>query len=320
MKLSVFQLSRRGGRERNEDRMGYCCAREACLVLLADGMGGHADGHVAAQIALQSIFALFQARATPQIADAPAFLAEALLHAHQQILRHARQLHMVEAPRTTLVAALLQREQLHWIHCGDSRLYLMREGTLLARTRDHSFREMAERAEQPQAQANRNLLFTCLGAPTAPIFDQAGPHRLDAGDRLLLCSDGLWDPVSDAELLQVLAHDPVSLGVPRLVATALQRAGANSDNVTAIALEWEMPSVATAPEDFFTDALGSELFQSPLRFDLPGAPVPAAPEPAAPEPAAPEPAAPEDELSEAAIERTIAEINAAIRRPSERRH
>ncbi|MET1116200.1 MAG: PP2C family serine/threonine-protein phosphatase [Comamonas sp.] len=298
MKFSVFQLSRRGGRARNEDRTGYCYTREACLLVLADGMGGHAGGDIAAQVALQSMLALFQARAMPRLANAPAFLAEALLHAHHQILRHAREHGMAQAPRTTLVAALLQQGQAHWIHCGDSRLYLTRGSALQARTRDHSYREIALRARAPLEQIHRNLLFTCLGAPSAPMFDQAGPWELAQGDRLLLCSDGLWDPLDDAELLAALAREPVSLCVPRLVEAALQRAGASSDNVTAIALEWEIPGAPAAPDGISTDALEGDAFKSTLQFDML--------------------AAPEDELSEAAIERKIAEINAAIRRPGER--
>ena len=65
MKFSVFQVSRRGGRARNEDRMGYCYTREAGLFLLADGMGGHPEGEVAAQMALQTVSALFQCQARP---------------------------------------------------------------------------------------------------------------------------------------------------------------------------------------------------------------------------------------------------------------
>lgn len=299
MRFSVFQLSRRGARARNEDRMGYCYTREACLVVLADGMGGHPGGEIAAQIAVQSMLEQFEAQARPQLADAAAFLAEALLQAHAQILRHARAHGLGEAPRTTLVAALLQQGQAHWIHCGDSRLYLVRGGALRERTRDHSYREMAERGHRPLPKVSRNLLFTCLGAPSPPIFNQAGPWTLAHGDRLLLCSDGLWEPLAEAELLAGLGQGPVSLCVPRLVAAALQRAGASSDNVTAIALEWETPLAQAAPEGLCTEPLEGDAFRSTLQFDTL--------------------AAPEDELSEAAIERKIAEINAAIRRPGERR-
>ncbi|WP_159911165.1 PP2C family serine/threonine-protein phosphatase [Pantoea sp. 18069] len=299
MKFSVFQLSRRGGRAKNEDRMGYCYTREACLLVVADGMGGHAQGEVAAQIALQQFFALFEARATPQLADVPAFLAEALLQAHHHILRYAHERRMADAPRTTLVAALLQQGQVHWIHCGDSRLYLLRGGALLARTRDHSYRARAERSVPPQASVSRNLLFTCLGSPTPPLYDQAGPSRLARGDRLLLCSDGLWDPVSDAELLAGLARDPVSLCVPRLVYAALQRAGSSSDNVTAIALEWEMPGPQSPLQRISTAAPHDDVLASTLPPEALQAP--------------------EDELSDAAIERSIAEINAAIRHPGEPR-
>jgi serine/threonine protein phosphatase PrpC len=89
MKFSVFQISRRGGREKNEDRMGYCYTRESGLFVLADGMGGHPEGEVAAQIALQTVSALFQRQAKPQLEDVQEFLSAALLAAHHQILRYA---------------------------------------------------------------------------------------------------------------------------------------------------------------------------------------------------------------------------------------
>ena len=105
MKFSVFQVSRRGGREKNEDRMGYCYTRESGLFALADGMGGHPQGEVAAQIALQTISAMFQRMAKPKLDDVREFLSEALLAAHHQILRHAIDKGMLDTPRTTLVAA-----------------------------------------------------------------------------------------------------------------------------------------------------------------------------------------------------------------------
>lgn len=300
MKFSVFQLSRRGGREKNEDRMGCCYTRSACLLVLADGMGGHAEGEVAAQIALQTLFALFQRQATPLLADPQAFLVQALLQAHRQILRYAidRGIRDMRAtPRTTLVAAVLQQGQASWIHCGDSRLYLVRQGALLARTRDHSYSEVGRRLDQPLARIHRNLLFTCLGSASRPIYELAGPEPLEQGDRLLLCSDGLWDSLTEAELLRMLGGEPVSLCVPRLVEAALRRGGRNSDNVTALALEWETPGPSLegiSTEDLEVDQFQSSIHSGPLTEI-------------------------EDELSDAAIERSIAEINAAIRRSTERR-
>jgi serine/threonine protein phosphatase PrpC len=296
MKFSVFQLSRRGGRAKNEDRVGYCYTSAACLLVLADGMGGHPEGEVAAEIALQNMSALFQRQALPKLADPQAFLAEALLQAQHQILRYAQDRAMRDAPRTTLVAAVIQQGQLSWIHCGDSRLYLERAGALLARTRDHSYRETGQHLGQGMSLANRNLLFTCLGSPLRPIYELAGPWTLKQGDRLLLCSDGLWDSLGEAELLSILGSEPVSLCVPRLVDTALRRAGQSSDNVTALALEWEMAS--PLPSRISSEELEGDRFESTIQTG-PLAEL-------------------EDELSDAAIERSIAEINAAIRCSVER--
>lgn len=139
MKFSVFQISRRGGREKNEDRMGYCYTRESGLFVLADGMGGHPEGEVAAQIALQTISALFQRQAKPQLENVQEFLSSALLAAHHQILRYATEKGMLDTPRTTLVAAVVQAGAASWIHCGDSRKQGCAKASLmtmqLARTR-----------------------------------------------------------------------------------------------------------------------------------------------------------------------------------------
>src|SRR5665811_726111 len=102
MKFSVFQLSRKGGREKNEDRMGYCYTSESGLFVLADGMGGHPEGEVAAQLALQTIAALYQKEARPIIQNTTEFLSSAVLAAQHQILRYATEKGMLDTPRTTL--------------------------------------------------------------------------------------------------------------------------------------------------------------------------------------------------------------------------
>ena len=298
MKFSVFQISRRGGREQNEDRMGYCYTRETGLFVLADGMGGHPEGEVAAQIALQTVSALVQRQAKPLLKDVPEFLSSALLAAHHQILRYATDKGMLDSPRTTLVVAVLQGGKVTWVHCGDSRLYMVRGGELLTRTRDHTYMEL--RNIPPGLEhINRNVLFTCLGSPTKPIYDITGPMHLEQGDRILLCSDGLWGTLSDGEIVQQLGRLPVSQSVPELVEEALRRAGSSSDNVTVVALEWETPDVLEAAQGVSTDSISDGVFASTIQAGPLDGLV--------------------DDLDDAAIERSIAEINEAIRRSAARK-
>src|SRR3954468_9263839 len=238
MKFSVFQISRRGGREKNEDRMGYCYTRESGLFALADGMGGHPEGEVAAQLALQTISALYQKEARPIVQDITEFLSVALMAAHHQIIRYAGEKGMLDTPPTTLVGCILQGTSATWVHCGDSRLYVVREGELLTRTRDHSYLEQSNSGvvRIPQ-QVNRNILFTCLGSPTKPVFDVTGPVTLQQGDKMLLCSDGLWSSVTDADIVRELSAKTVHDAVPDLVELALRNGGPGSDNVTVLPME-----------------------------------------------------------------------------------
>ena len=125
MQFSVYQVSRKGGREKNEDRMGYCYTRDAGLFALADGMGGHPEGEVASQLALQTMSAMFQRAAKPRLADPLRFLHDAIVAGHHQLLRYATERALMDTPRTTLVACVLQGNAAYWAHCGDSRLYLV---------------------------------------------------------------------------------------------------------------------------------------------------------------------------------------------------
>ena len=299
MKFSVFQVSRKGGREKNEDRMGYCYTRESGLFVLADGMGGHPEGEVAAQLALQTISALYQKEARPVIANPAAFLSSALMAAHHQIIRYASEKGMLDTPRTTLVAVILQGVGATWVHCGDSRLYVVRDGELLIRTRDHSYMEQQKAGIVKLEHINRNILFTCLGSPTKPVFDVSNPAVLQQGDKLLLCSDGLWGSLSDDEIVRQLAGKGVSDAVPDLVESALRAGGEHSDNVTVLAMEWETPDVFESTHGVSTDSIMDGMFASTIEAGGLDTVV--------------------DELDEATIERSIAEINEAIRRSAARK-
>jgi len=303
VRFAVYQVSRRGGRELNEDRMGYCYTRDAGLFALADGMGGHPEGEVASQLALQTLAAMFQREAKPQLEDPLRFLHDAIIAGHHQLLRYATERALMDTPRTTIVACVLQGRTAYWAHCGDSRLYLLRGDKLLARTRDHSYTELQNTLAQVAPMGdhlNRNVLFTCLGSPGKPVIDTAGPLTMLPGDRVLLCSDGLWGSVSDEIITQVLHSLPISNAVPELVERALRVAGDKSDNVTALAIDWEAAEDADIKPGVSTRSLGDEVFASTIQASLAGD-------------------SPADELDDAEIERSIREINEAIQRSSGKR-
>jgi len=199
-----------------------------------------------------------------------------------------------------VVAAVLQGPTAHWVHCGDSRLYVVRDGMLLTRTRDHSHAERPRPGGGPEP-VNRNLLLTCLGSPTAPMIDAAPPLQLQRGDRLMLCSDGVWGVLDDALIVHTLSSGkPVSDAAPDLAEMALRKGGTHSDNVTLIALEWETPDAPGIERGVSTDSISDGVFASTIQAGMPSD-------------------SELDDLDEDAIERSIAEINEAIRRSAARK-
>jgi protein phosphatase len=301
MQFSVYQESHIGGRKVNQDRMGYSFTRDALLLVLADGMGGHLRGEAAASVALKTIATLFQQQAQPCVKKPQRFLEEALLAAHHDIHAYRIAHHMPEAPRTTIVACLIQHNTATWAHCGDSRLYWMRDGQILARTRDHSHIESliakglalpSERATHP----DRNKLYNCLGADMPPKVDMGSGAGMLAGDLVLLCSDGLWSMLPDDELARRLHAQSVARAVPDILQAALQAAGDISDNVTALAISWQDGPVA---DSVSTEALPQDLYSTTIRDTPPQAP-------------------PEniDAFDDDEIEKAIAEIRGAIEKSS----
>ena len=186
---------------------------------------------------------------------------------------------------------------MHWVHCGDSRLYIVRDGVLLTRTRDHSYMEQQAHLGRNTKHINRNILFTCLGSPAKPVFDLSGPLQLQQGDRVLLCSDGLWGTVSDDEVARELSCATLDQSVPELVETALKRGGPRCDNVTVLAMEWETPEAFQSTR-VSTEDIDDGVFASTIQSGVPDPSI--------------------EDMDDEAIERSIAEINEAIRRTAER--
>ena len=300
MRFSVYQESRKGGRRINQDRMGYCFTRDALLMVLADGLGGHALGEVAAQQALQTLARQFQTQARPAIRNPADFLQDTIMLAHREIHRYAEANRLADIPRTTVVCCLIQHGQIHWAHAGDSRFYLMRKGALLTRTRDNSKIENLLQQERvlPMDVANhpeRNKLYNCLGSPNLPLIDIGGPVRLNPGDVALLCSDGLWGSLEEDIIVDKVTHLSVVHAIPDLIERALANAGEGADNTTAIAMMWEADANVPNDDAVLTDTLPLNAFTTSI-LERTGSET--------------------DLLSEEEIERSIAEIRAAIDKTS----
>lgn len=303
MKFTVFQNSRQGPRASNQDRVAYCYSKDAVLALVADGMGGHLYGEVAAQFAVSMLADAFRAQAQPILADPFRFLQEHILKVHEAIGLHARAQQWPDCPRTTLVAAVMQHDALYCAHVGDSRLYHIRDGRILFRTEDHSKVRMLYRKgliskAELHTHPERNKVYNCIGGEILPQVDLAARRALRNGDVVLLCTDGLWSLLNSVEIATALEHGAVTDSVPPLLDLAESRADQHGDNLSAIAVNWGGPpgtlefSTATMPLDLSTTIAGpfDEATSSTARVgDVP-------------------------DLTDEEIENSIAEIQAAIKK------
>lgn len=228
-------------RPQNEDRCGtFENATGARLFAVADGMGGHRGGATASQLALDTLAEAF-AKAPAVTAE---WLAEAVQDANRQVFDRASHEPGLRGMGTTLVAVAVDPGGHAWVaHVGDSRAYRLRAAQLVPLTEDHSVvAEMLQRGlvtpEEARVHPRRNEILRSVGvAPSVEVDVRA--LGLSAGDRLLLCSDGLSGVVSDAELARLLADHAPAETVERAIESANDRGG--PDNITAVVVEVPAP-------------------------------------------------------------------------------
>lgn len=272
MKFSICQDSRIGRRSTNQDRVGFAHTGEACLAVVCDGMGGHRHGEVAAHIVVEHLVQAFRQMAAPRLDDAADFLNEQILEAHWAINRYAglRAIPLEDAPRTTVVACVIQQDTALWAHTGDSRLYLVRDGRLILRTTDHSHvQQLIDAGEISEAEAQhhpaRNLVMTCLGGDEAPRIEVSEPRKLHPGDTFALCSDGVWVPLGD--LLAAGLMYPLEKAVPQLLNRAEELNGATSDNLSLLALRWESAAGGARCDERTEPDLGADTVAENFGFE-----------------------------------------------------
>jgi PPM family protein phosphatase len=300
MRFTIFQDSRQGDRTGNEDRVGYSYSRDVLLMCIADGMGGHLQGEVAAEIAVTEITRRFQQEARHKLRKPFDFLVSAMQSAHRAIVSHAVEQNLLECPRTTCVACIVQGGYAYWAHAGDSRLYALRNGELLAATQDHSrVQQLIDAGEiTPEAAAthpDRNKIFSCLGGVVPPQIAIGSELKLQVGDTILLSTDGFWARIPPNLIGTMLRKQDITVLLPGLLAEAQRRARGESDNLSIVAMTWENQDDPAVTD---TKSLDDEQFTSSTntteQLNVPANAL--------------------DDVSDEDIERAIAEIQDAIRK------
>ncbi len=256
MNAETALANRLGNRERNEDRCSILERAGVYLLLLADGMGGHAGGNLASQQMIDSITQQFRHVPLP-VKDPRRFLRSLLEDSHRDIVALGRRQNPPITPRTTSVLCLVQNGSAWWAHVGDSRLYLVRDGKIAVRTRDHTFIEElrsqgALDEEQMRVHPLRNHLTHCLGSPEEiPPVDLSEETRLTPEDVIVICSDGLWGALDMDKVSKLFDSRSLADSVNTLAALAERSSHPRSDNISLVTLRLDRTESEPAeqPED-----------------------------------------------------------------------
>jgi protein phosphatase len=272
----------------NEDAYGRRDTRFGHLCVVCDGMGGHAAGREAAELAVTAIFEVFDA--AEEGTSPAAVLRSAIEEASRRIHTMRTSEIALGRPGSTVVSILMHANGTEVAHVGDSRAYLVHEGAIARVTRDHSIvQEMVDRglitAQQAAHHPDANRITRALGMAEAVEVEVRTPPVLHvAGDAFVLCSDGLSDLVEDHEILEIVGGEPAGQAVGKLVDLANARGG--HDNVTVVVLRARetalsaagavaptvaQTSVTQAPAETATDTVPLE-----ARPPLPANPAPIA--------------------------------------------
>ena len=245
LRVEYADISLLGAREENQDRVVAAVAEHAVLLIVVDGMGGHADGARAAEVTQKTLLEAFWH--TPQpLFDPLGFLHMALGRAHEEVVRVGMSLPLEQRPRATCAVCLVQQHAAWWAYIGDSRVYHLRKGQVLTRTRDHSHVELLLReglitAEQALNHPMRNFVECCIGGdPILPDMTLSGRRQLEPDDVIFVCTDGMWASLKDDEIANrfTVGGHAIRDTLSSLGQLAVARAGGGSDNTSAAAARW----------------------------------------------------------------------------------
>ena len=231
MVYSIAQCSHQGGRKYNEDRTAVFERDGIILLVLGDGLGGHAGGEVASQALVDAMGDSFNKASISQLSDAGTFLTLSINYAHHTVHRRAvSQGLSVDSPKTTCVACLIKDGIAVWAHSGDSRLYLINKREINYVTTDHVSIKPGREHNSP---INR-----CVGGLEAPKPEIGDAYNLEHGDTFFIASDGAWATFEPQDLIDYVDPEHPTLGIDNLLQKLESRNKAPSDNLSVIVLFW----------------------------------------------------------------------------------
>jgi serine/threonine protein phosphatase PrpC len=242
MMIDACVAQHQGDRKEQQDRVALLPHPKGggvALAVVADGMGGHTGGALAAQQVLHTASANI-GRFSVHSELSRELLESSLGEAH--VLIKASRFINEKDPHSTAVMLLLQPGKASWAHCGDSRMYRFRGERTLFRTTDHSYvEELVAKGritpEQARTHPYHNVLLSTLGSNEPPQIDCGETEDLQAGDAFLLCSDGLWGYFSDAELGAAIAANSARQASDLLIGQTRARARGDGDNVSLVVIK-----------------------------------------------------------------------------------
>jgi PPM family protein phosphatase len=243
LQVEYAEISLIGAREENQDRIASAINADSALIAAFDGMGGHADGARAAEIGRKTVLARFASVPQPLL-DPLSYLHVSLGAAHTEMVGIGTHLPMETRPRATAAVCVVQDGTAWTAHVGDSRVYHLRAGKVLSRTRDHSHVELLLQeglinSDQAMNHPMRNYVEACLGGdPMLPEMLIGRAVRVEQGDTLLVCTDGFWSNLLDEDIAASLYSGvPVNIALQAVAEFAVRRGGPSADNTSVAALK-----------------------------------------------------------------------------------
>jgi serine/threonine protein phosphatase PrpC len=242
MQYEIGRVSLLGNRKNNQDRLGVAESHGGVVLILGDGLGGKPGGELAAETLVRSVQHELRHEIMP-VEEPEKLLKKLIIKAHYAVRAMGEKQNPPIEPGSTAVLCLIQNKKAWWAHVGDSRFYFFRDGLPIYRTQDDSFVEHLYQKgeisiEKRDGHPMRNYVTQCIGLmENEPTVAVSKGIDLQVGDALLLCSDGFWEPLDDAQIGSNLVEKNIKDAITMLATRAEQSSYPKSDNTTAIAMK-----------------------------------------------------------------------------------